>query len=152
MMFPMKNSDNLSSRPMKINTCKYLLQKFGIPSPLIAKVFINMSDSEERDSVSEGGDEHDEIDEGETSNKNDGLAEMMSKILNQKVTNKNPILAKRKTAMMKEVENEHLKREDVKQNRMERKVKREKFLVLPDPLTNDFERQLRKVATKGGNT
>ena len=111
-----------------------------------------MSDSEEQESISDGADEHDEVDEGETSNKNDGLAEMMSKILNQKVTNKNPILAKRKTAMMKEVENENLNREDVKQNRMERKMKRDRFLVPPDPLTNDFERQLRKVATKGGNT
>lgn len=113
-----------------------------------------MSDSEEFESVSEAeefNENNDEMGEEEISNsKNDGLAEMMSKILNQKVPNKNPILAKRKTAMMKEVENDNLKREDVKQNRMDRKVKREKFLSLPDPLNNDFERQLRKVATKGG--
>lgn len=87
--------------------------------------------------------------DGNETTTNDGLSVMMSKILNQNIT-KNPILAKRKTAAMKEIEENHFKKEESKIQRIERKKKREMFLVPPNPLSSDFERQLRKVATKGG--
>ena len=47
-----------------------------------------------------------------------------------------------------EREKEQLQR--LKEIRAERKARKEKQLVLPDPSTADFERQLRKLATKGG--
>ena len=97
------------------------------------------------DNENEGDDEYD----GDEYSANDGLADMMNKILNQKVS-KNPVLAKRKTSLMKEVEELHIQKEANKESRIERKRKREKFLVLPNPITADFEKQLRKVATKGG--
>ena len=99
------------------------------------------------DKGNEGDDDNDDYDEDEYS-ANDGLADMMNKILNQKVS-KNPVLAKRKTSLMKEVEELHIQKEANKESRIERKRKREKFLMLPNPLTADFEKQLRKVATKG---
>ena len=47
-----------------------------------------------------------------------------------------------------EKEKEQQKR--LKEIRLERKVRRERQLSLPDSSTADFERQLRKLATKGG--
>ena len=82
--------------------------------------------------------------------KGDGLADMMSKILNQKVGEKIPILAKRKTALMKEMEGSHVDSDRIKRQRAEKRAEREKQLVVPDLTSADFERQLRKLATRGG--
>ena len=107
--------------------------------------------------------------EGEIAATKDGLADMMSRILNQQ-TGANPVLAKRKTPLMKgtslglydirytcfvtslpsEMEREKEQLQRLKEIRAERKARKEKQLVLPDPSTADFERQLRKLATKGG--
>ena len=92
----------------------------------------------------EGGDD--------TTIKGDGLADMMSKILNQKVGDKIPVLAKRKTALMKEREGSHIDSDRLKRQRAEKKADREKQLVVPDLTSADFERQLRKLATRGGIT
>ena len=110
---------------------------------------IYLSDQEHEEDSS--GSDHDNSSEAEEGNNNDGLAEMMSKILNQKVNNnKIPVLAKRKTAIMKEIADQSQFKEENKVLRLERKRKREKFLAVPDHLSTDFERQLRKVATRGG--
>jgi hypothetical protein len=39
----------------------------------------------------------------------------------------------------------------LKKARLERKAKKEKQLCVPDVLSVDYERQLRKLATKGGD-
>ena len=60
------------------------------------------------------------------------------------------MLAKRKTAIMKELEEEFADRDRLKRLRAQRKLAREKHIVIPDVSTADYERQLRKVATRGG--
>ena len=60
------------------------------------------------------------------------------------------MLAKRKTAIMKELETEYADRDRLKKLRIERREQRVKHLVIPDHTTLDYERQLRKVATRGG--
>jgi hypothetical protein len=94
--------------------------------------------------------EGDDDESNEDVEKGDGLADMMSKILNQKVGDKIPVLAKRKTAMMKEVEGSRLDSDKSKRQRLEKKAEKEKQLVIPDASSADFERQLRKLATRGG--
>ena len=94
--------------------------------------------------------EEDNDGDDDRATKGDGLADMMSKILNQKVGDKIPVLAKRKTTLMKEMEGSHIDSDRLKRQRAEKKADREKQLVVPDLTSADFERQLRKLATRGG--
>lgn len=96
-----------------------------------------------------GTDDDCESENGNSTGK-DGLADMMSKILNQQVKGKTPVLAKRKTAAMKEMEAGHDDSERLKKARLEKKAQREKQLHIPDHNSADYERQLRKLATRGG--
>ena len=112
---------------------------------------------EEDDEESVGSEDEDEDEdeneldegEGEQAAKKDGMAEMMSKILNQSVNSSNPVLAKRKTAIMKDMEESKEDNERLKRLRAQRKVDREKQIVIPDAGTADYESQLRKLATRG---
>ena len=109
-------------------------------------------DKEEDDDAGDDYDDEYDMEEEEESGgkvKADGLADMMSKILNQKVGDKVPVLAKRKTAMMKEMEGKQGDTERLKRQRVEKRAEREKQLVVPDHTSADFERQLRKLATRG---
>ena len=54
------------------------------------------------------------------------------------------------SSMNLEMEKEKEQQKRLKEIRLERKVRRERQLSLPDSSTADFERQLRKLATKGG--
>ena len=49
------------------------------------------------------------------------------------------------------MEREREQQQRLRELRAERKARKERQLVLPDPSTADFERQLRKLATKGGD-
>ena len=74
----------------------------------------------------------------------------MNKILNTSIQKKQqPVLAKRKTTAMKEIEMERENREKLKQKRIEKKLDRERHLVVPSILQNDYEKGLKKVATRG---
>jgi hypothetical protein len=77
------------------------------------------------------------------------MADMMSRILDQTVSASNPVLAKRKTAIMKQMEESKDDRNRLKRARADRKSEREKQLALPDATTADYENQLRKLATRG---
>ena len=108
-------------------------------------------EEENEESVGSEDEDEDEVDggEGEQVAKKDGMAEMMSKILNQSVNSSNPVLAKRKTAIMKDMEESKEDHERLKRLRAQRKVDREKQIVIPDAGTADYESQLRKLATRG---
>ena len=111
-------------------------------------------DEDEEGDDDEAGDDYDDeydMEEEEESGgvKRDGLADMMSKILNQNIGDKVPVLAKRKTAMMKEMEGKQGDTDRLKRQRIEKRAEREKQLVVPDHTSADFERQLRKLATRG---
>ncbi len=60
------------------------------------------------------------------------------------------MLAKRKTALMKDIEVVHKDSADMKKLRAERRIERSKQMTMPDASTADFERQLKKLATRGG--
>lgn len=79
----------------------------------------------------------------------DGMADMMSKILNQSVGAKIPVLAKRKSNIVKEIEQDKAELLRLKRQKAERKAEKTKQMVVPDQTTADFERQLRKLATRG---
>jgi TATA-binding protein-associated factor Taf7 len=117
-------------------------------------------DSGDSDSEDESEAEADEED-NETETKQpgkDGFADMMSRILNQtaKAGDKSdehiPVLSKRKTAMMKEIEDESTEKARAKKLKLEKKANKEKHLVVPDVSTADFERELKRLATRGGNS
>lgn len=80
----------------------------------------------------------------------DGFASVMSKILNQPIQKKVPVLAKRKTSVMRDIEVERENRDRLKKLRIKRKSERDRQIVIPNVLQNDYERQLKKVATRGG--
>lgn len=98
----------------------------------------------------DGGSDSQMSDNGPSDDKVDGFADMMTKILNQKIPGKVAVLAKRKTQIMKDIEGDKGDKERLKRLRMERKAQREKQLVVPDQTSADYERQLRKLATRGG--
>lgn len=51
---------------------------------------------------------------------------------------------------MKDIETVHKDTSDMKKLRHERRLERAKQMVVPDASTADFERQLKKLATRGG--
>lgn len=51
---------------------------------------------------------------------------------------------------MKDIEVVHKDSADMKKLRAERRIERTKQMVTPDAATADFERQLKKLATRGG--
>jgi hypothetical protein len=51
---------------------------------------------------------------------------------------------------MKDIEVVHKDSADLKKLRAERRIERSKQNVVPDAATADFERQLKKLATRGG--
>ena len=53
--------------------------------------------------------------------------------------------------MMKQLENDRLELKKSKLLLKEKKSEREKQLLVPDMTTMNYERQLKKLATKGGN-
>jgi hypothetical protein len=102
----------------------------------------------------DGDEDYDDVDPNEipAHANQDGFAQMLSKILNQNVDkNKivNPVLAKRKTSIMKELEANAVDKERVKELRKERELSKKRQLVIPDVSTANYERQLKKLATKG---
>jgi hypothetical protein len=103
-------------------------------------------DSDEEDGEREELSSEEEEEEKER----DGMADMMAKILHQQVEGKVPVLAKRKTTIMKELEKEKSSKDRLKLVRRQKREDKGKFLVVPDHSTTDYERQLRKVATRGG--
>mmetsp|Transcript_21130 Transcript_21130/g.30549 ORF Transcript_21130/g.30549 Transcript_21130/m.30549 type:complete len:280 (-) Transcript_21130:81-920(-) len=111
---------------------------------------VEESYEEQSDSDDSSVDEENQDDSSMTTGGMDGMADMMAKILHQQVPGKKiPVLAKRKTAIMKELEEEFADRDRLKRLRAQRKLAREKHIVIPDVSTADYERQLRKVATRG---
>ena len=81
----------------------------------------------------------------------DGFSNAMAKILHQQVPSKVPVLAKRKTPIMRELDAEVEQQQHAKKARMEKQQVKEMHLVKPHVLQADYERQLRKLATKGGD-
>lgn len=61
-----------------------------------------------------------------------------------------PVLAKRKTKAMKEMENASVKRAETRGKSAVRRANRTQQFVIPDHTTTDYERQLKKIATRGG--
>lgn len=51
---------------------------------------------------------------------------------------------------MKELEKEYADRDRLKKLKQAKKEARDQHLTLPNPLTAESERQLRKIATRGG--
>jgi hypothetical protein len=79
------------------------------------------------------------------------FSNVLSKILTQTVDNKVPVLATRKTSVMREIEKERKDKNHLNYVRVQRHADRYRQLVVPTILYADYERQLKKVATRGGN-
>jgi hypothetical protein len=60
------------------------------------------------------------------------------------------VLAKRKTAIMKEIEAETGEKERIKKARVQKAAEKSKHMAIPDITDLDNERTLRKIATRGG--
>lgn len=86
---------------------------------------------------------------GEEEGGTDGFANVMAKLLGQRVTKSVPVLAKRKTQQIRAIEQDHKERRELHEKRMNRLAEREKQHVVPSLLTQDHERKLRRIATRG---
>jgi hypothetical protein len=104
----------------------------------------------------------------------DGFADAMSKILGQSVKAKvwepfdrslnaslltvlcdrfckNPVMAKRTTETMKNIEDSRAEIKQAKEAQVKKKETTTKNMVMPSAKTMVFERMLRSIATKGGS-
>ncbi|CAM9113492.1 unnamed protein product [Chrysoparadoxa australica] len=100
---------------------------------------------EESQSEAEGEEEEEEEEE-----KVGGMGDVMARILSAKVGKDAPVLAKRKTKAMKEIESAAQGRSEIREKRAERKAKRTKQMrAANDPSCLELERSLKKVATRG---
>jgi hypothetical protein len=81
----------------------------------------------------------------------DGFADAMSKILAQPLTGTvNPVMAKRTTGTMRAIDQQRVEDRSKKEADREKRLKAAKNVVLPDHSTTSFEKQLKKIATSGG--
>jgi hypothetical protein len=113
-------------------------------------------DGDSDGSVGVGENDEYPVDEGDVDEGDDeeleavGFGDAMSKILQQNVAeDAAPILAKRTTARMREIQNE---KNEIKKDRVgaaEKREKERKDNVVPSHATATKDRQLRKIATKG---
>ncbi|DBA00197.1 TPA: hypothetical protein N0F65_007822 [Lagenidium giganteum] len=79
-----------------------------------------------------------------------GFGDAMSKILGQNVSeDAQPILAKRTTARMREIQNEKREAKTARLSATERRMREQKDMVIPDHTTVVQDRKLRMIATKG---
>ena len=53
---------------------------------------------------------------------------------------------------MKELEKEYADKDRLKKLKQSKKEARDRHLTLPNPFTAEYERQLRKIATRGGKS
>jgi len=77
------------------------------------------------------------------------MADMMAKILNQKTARDVPVLEKRKTAIMKSIDEEREERVQLKKAQQVKAMVRNKQITLPGHSSIEKEKVLRKLATKG---
>lgn len=61
-----------------------------------------------------------------------------------------PVLAKRKTKTMKEMEFASVQRAESKEKSAARRANMTQQFTIPDHTTAEYERQLKKIATRGG--
>lgn len=112
---------------------------------------LNDSDKDDDDDDDELNDELSDDDENDKNTdaqgRNIALASVMSRILNTD-TNEKPILAKAKEIEQK-IEDEKLDYKARKALTAERKKLEEKDRVIPDYTTFEYEKKLRKLATRG---
>ncbi|CAB1119531.1 unnamed protein product [Ectocarpus sp. CCAP 1310/34] len=80
-----------------------------------------------------------------------GMGAVMARIIGQKLDTRvqAPVLAKRKTKTMKEMENASVKRAETRGKSAARRANMTQQFVIPDHTTTDYERQLKKIATRG---
>lgn len=111
----------------------------------------NDNDNEQSDNDNEEDDNEDNEDEDDEAGEAVGLGDAMSKILQQSVgADAAPILAKRTTARMREIQSAKSETKTARLSAAERRLKEQKDLVVPDHSTQGKDRQLRAIATKGG--
>ncbi len=108
----------------------------------------NSTDEDEEES--QDGDDDDVAEEGDDGvSAKDGMADMMSKILNQRTSRSVPVLEKRKTAIMKTIDAERNERSELRRAQAARQMSRTRQLAQPGLSNPEKERALRKLATKG---
>jgi len=93
--------------------------------------------------------EEEEEDSAGAGSAKDGMADMMSKILNQKTSKDVPVLEKRTTTIMKSIDAERNERTELKKAQAAKSLIRTKQLSQPGHSNPEKERSLRKLATKG---
>lgn len=102
-------------------------------------------------SDSDGGADDEEDDGGEDTLDAVGFGDAMSKILQQNVAeDAQPILAKRTTARMREIQSDKQQTKTARLSAAEKRLKEQKDMVIPGHTTAPQDRQLRMIATKGG--
>ncbi|RLN72541.1 hypothetical protein BBJ28_00023193, partial [Nothophytophthora sp. Chile5] len=111
-------------------------------------------EEEEQDEEPQSGDDSDEDaasddDEEGEGHEAVGFGDAMSKILGQNVAaDAQPILAKRTTQRMREIQNEKKETKTARLSASERREREQKDMAIPDHTTVVQDRKLRMIATK----
>ena len=69
--------------------------------------------------------------------------------MGQNVNKSVPVLSKRTTTQMKDIERKKREKGELKEKRLQRIADRDRQLIKPSVLQQDKERQLRRIATRG---
>ncbi len=113
---------------------------------------VSSAEDEDDDGAGESFDEMDEDGDEEAEQEGggkDGMADVMARILKQDVAKKTPVLAKRKTALMKDMEKEKKARAKAKEAAEQKRAALNHQLYVPDHKDAERERKLRRIATRG---
>jgi hypothetical protein len=105
--------------------------------------------SEESEEQIEDNNDEDNSDQGNSNGFHDGFADTVLNLLKQDTGKKNPVLSGRKTTLMKQLQETTQQMKEADKRKVEKRRKLEGKMVNPQDVNIEFERQLRKLATKG---
>jgi hypothetical protein len=105
--------------------------------------------SEESEEQLEENNDEDNSDQGNSNGFHDGFADTVLNLLKQDTGKKNPVLSGRKTTLMKQLQENTLQMKEADKRKVEKRRKLEGKMANLQDVNIEFERQLRKLATKG---
>jgi hypothetical protein len=103
-----------------------------------------VDESEEEESERQSQSESDEA-----NNQQDGFANTILNLLKQDTGKKPPVLSGRKTTLMKQITEHKTQSKSLERKKLEKRRKLEEKIMHSDEINVEFERQLKKLATKG---
>lgn len=123
-------------------------RKRALPPPADQSEDENENENE-NESIEDDAEGSEDEGEAEANNHRDGFANTILNLLKQDTGKKAPVLSGRKTTLMKQIDEHKTESKSLERKKLEKRRKLEEKIMHSDEINIEFERQLKKLATKG---